>query len=345
MTDSKPQNPPHEATGWAPGPAPLLAEGHVKQEPTQLPSDLTTQPEWTPRAGTVEDDLRSRLACVLEATSWDRPYDERLDAIRGMCDLTTDGMTAIPVPAELAALRQRIEALANRPCPRGGRHSVGPCVCEVIEPGEVLALLDAPTPAAPTGERCPDCGHVPHEQLGFCPNMASDNDCDCTHGPGAPTGEDRVMALQVARTAHEWPVETDAGLDHSRCTCGARAPLSPGGGLESLWYSQHHDEALVAAVLGAAPTGEEAGLRGLSDAATPGEWTWREEHGRDYTDEGWSYVAVESSGREVAATAYPGDREEGEAQADAAFIVAAVNHVRATLAPAPTGGTESGDKS
>lgn len=39
------------------------------------------------------EDLRSRLACVLEASYADRPYDERLAAIRGMCDLTTDGMT------------------------------------------------------------------------------------------------------------------------------------------------------------------------------------------------------------------------------------------------------------
>lgn len=39
------------------------------------------------------DDLRSRLGCVAEATWWDRGYDTRLEAIRGMCDLTTDGMT------------------------------------------------------------------------------------------------------------------------------------------------------------------------------------------------------------------------------------------------------------
>lgn len=44
------------------------------------------------------EDLRSRLACVREATYWDRPYDTRVAAIRGMCDLTTDGMT----PAVLA---------------------------------------------------------------------------------------------------------------------------------------------------------------------------------------------------------------------------------------------------
>lgn len=37
------------------------------------------------------DDLRSRLGCVLEATSMDRPYDTRLAAIRRMCDLTTNG--------------------------------------------------------------------------------------------------------------------------------------------------------------------------------------------------------------------------------------------------------------
>lgn len=49
---------------------------------------------WQPRTGTIEDDLRSRIGCILEATFWDRPYDERLAAIRGMCDLTTDGLTA-----------------------------------------------------------------------------------------------------------------------------------------------------------------------------------------------------------------------------------------------------------
>lgn len=39
------------------------------------------------------DDLRSRIGCVVEATYWDRPYDTRIAAIRGMCDLATDGMT------------------------------------------------------------------------------------------------------------------------------------------------------------------------------------------------------------------------------------------------------------
>ncbi len=31
--------------------------------------------------------------------------------------------------------------------------------------------------ARPT--RCSACGHMPHNQLGFCANMASDNDCSC----------------------------------------------------------------------------------------------------------------------------------------------------------------------
>ncbi len=52
-----------------------------------------TNGDWKPRNVTVEEDLRSRLGCIAEATYWDRPYDERINAIRGMCDLTTDGMT------------------------------------------------------------------------------------------------------------------------------------------------------------------------------------------------------------------------------------------------------------
>ena len=44
------------------------------------------------------DDLRSRLACVAEATYWDRPYDTRIAAIRGMCDLTANGHTTTPIP-------------------------------------------------------------------------------------------------------------------------------------------------------------------------------------------------------------------------------------------------------
>lgn len=42
----------------------------------------------------IEDDLLSRIGCVVETTWWDRPYDERIAAIRGMCDLSTNGLTA-----------------------------------------------------------------------------------------------------------------------------------------------------------------------------------------------------------------------------------------------------------
>lgn len=52
-----------------------------------------------PAHGDEVADLKSRLACINEATVMDRPYDTRLDAIRGMCDLSTNGMTPIPEPA------------------------------------------------------------------------------------------------------------------------------------------------------------------------------------------------------------------------------------------------------
>jgi hypothetical protein len=42
-------------------------------------------------------DLLSRLGCIAEATYWDRPYDTRMDAIRGMCDLARATSTA-PTP-------------------------------------------------------------------------------------------------------------------------------------------------------------------------------------------------------------------------------------------------------
>jgi hypothetical protein len=47
----------------------------------------------------------------------------------------------------------------------------------------LTAALAAETPA-----RCPVCRHAPHDALGFCPNFASDNDCDCAGvAPAAPT--------------------------------------------------------------------------------------------------------------------------------------------------------------
>lgn len=63
-------------------------------------------------------------------------------------------------------------------------------------------------------------------------------------------------------------------------------------------------------------------MRERAEAATPGPWFTHEEHGRDYADEGWSYVAtITRSGAEVTATAYPGGPDHGhDAQADAEHI-------------------------
>lgn len=59
------------------------------------------------------EDLRSRLACVAEATYWDRPYDTRIAAIRGMCDLSTNGMTPIEVGEYDVRRRAQIHQLAE----------------------------------------------------------------------------------------------------------------------------------------------------------------------------------------------------------------------------------------
>lgn len=53
--------------------------------------------EWQHPTLSVEEDLRSRLRCIAEATSWDRPYDMRLEHIRGLCDLTQAGDRPISV--------------------------------------------------------------------------------------------------------------------------------------------------------------------------------------------------------------------------------------------------------
>lgn len=71
-----------------------LFPSHLAPEVQSLIERVLTA---TPYAS-VEEDLRSRLGCVAEATNWDRPYDERLAAIRGMCDLTTNGLTPQPDP-------------------------------------------------------------------------------------------------------------------------------------------------------------------------------------------------------------------------------------------------------
>jgi hypothetical protein len=79
------------------------------------------------------------------------------------------------------------------------------------------------------------------------------------------------------------------------------------------------------------------GLRELSEAATPGPWETTEEHGRDITDEHWSFLGIEGRPHStmnlpVAWTYAPGYEDNERAEADAAFIVAAVNRVRENLA-------------
>lgn len=67
--------------------------------------------ETAPDLRAERDDLYSRLACVQETTGWDRPYDERLDAIRGLCDLTTNGLAPKNAGAPARILTGRLEHL------------------------------------------------------------------------------------------------------------------------------------------------------------------------------------------------------------------------------------------
>jgi hypothetical protein len=56
-------------------------------------------------------------------------------------------------------------------------------------------------------------------------------------------------------------------------------------------------------------------------AASPGKWEPFVEHGRDYTDQGWSWIGVKNPDHEVAAT-YPIGSEHERHEADAALIAA-----------------------
>lgn len=72
------------------------------------------RPVTTPQQAEIAD-LRSRLACAVEATYWDRPYDERIAAVRGMGDLTTNGLQPQPTVlvehlAEIARERAKVRA-------------------------------------------------------------------------------------------------------------------------------------------------------------------------------------------------------------------------------------------
>lgn len=84
-------------------------------------------------------------------------------------------------------------------------------------------------------ERCPVCRHAPHDAAGFCPNLASDNDCGCQGiGPvgewcpdggkchhGCSTGCWRVTTcgpLSGVFPGNRWPAEVAA--DHAESDGG-----------------------------------------------------------------------------------------------------------------------------
>ena len=91
--------------------------------------------------------------------------------------------------------------MADRVCTTCGHYAslhvgqTGPCeVCSqgrrnrshIADHGDHDACMRFVTrkPSGPEAavERCPRCRHAPHEGQPFCPNWASDNDCDCTYG-------------------------------------------------------------------------------------------------------------------------------------------------------------------
>lgn len=61
--------------------------------------------------------------------------------------------------------------------------------------------------------------------------------------------------------------------------------------------------------------------RALANGASPGPWTWIEKHGRDYTDEGWSFIPVLDARKDTVCDLASNDADT--LQADAAFIAAA----------------------
>ena len=74
-------------------------------------------------------------------------------------------------------------------------------------------------------------------------------------------------------------------------------------------------------------------LRELAEAATPGPWQTFEQHGRDYTDEGWSQIGGVKNprGHDVALT-YDIGFDNDYHEADAAYIAAMSPTVALALA-------------
>jgi hypothetical protein len=167
-------------------------------------------------------------------------------------------------------------------------------------------------------------------------------------GPDVALTEAEREALDAADEQHDYPTETDDGLV-MRCGCGATPPGHLLGQQvdEGLWLWRHRRGERMAAVeriladrLAAVTEQRDqyAALRDLSERATPGNW--RQEFYRDgeilpdgtggmddYETPGRGVFVIDESSHEgYCLTEFDAARAD-----DAAFIVAAVNHVRAAL--------------
>jgi len=115
-------------------------------------------------------------------------------------DIVTHGDTA-------QAMTDVIEA-ASTSDNTGGREAACGCKIGGLHRYECAGVGHVHPPR--TAERCPECRHAPHDGQAFCPNWASDNDCDCKHGRPAPAESDTggregdpTAAERIAEHLHE----------------------------------------------------------------------------------------------------------------------------------------------
>lgn len=82
-------------------------------------------------------------------------YDALRDAVLALCDRANAMWDGFIPTGNLREVVARVE--------RGDGHT--------LDRMEVSSATDAGT--------CPKCRHARHDRLGWCPNVASDNDCSC----------------------------------------------------------------------------------------------------------------------------------------------------------------------